>query len=142
MQHNIAIIATSVNIESCDYRRLLNDANSAIFKHMEEIDGAWIRKRLTGTRGEQARLAEHLGISTDKLSKTLRGNRNVQAEEVPLLLDFFNERIVSDTSGESLLLQQIARLNTAGQEVLRRQLDALLATPELVQHGKNTETKD
>tara|TARA_R110000868_G_scaffold369682_3_gene633090 strand:+ start:18362 stop:18691 length:330 start_codon:yes stop_codon:yes gene_type:complete len=109
---------------------------------MEEIDGAWIRKRLTGARGEQARLAEHLGISTDKLSKTLRGNRNVQAEEVPLLLDFFNERIVSDTSGEALLLQQISRLNTAGQEVLRRQLDALLATPELVQPGKNSETED
>jgi|TARA_R100000049_G_C1909646_1_gene57317 DNA-binding phage protein len=140
MGRNIAIIATSVNAESCDYRAFLNAAKSAIFSGMDEIDGAWIKRHLTGARGEQARLAEHLGITTDKLSKTLSGSRNVQPEEIPLLLDFFNQRIVSRSEYDAHLLQQIARLNTAGQEVLRKQLDALLETPALVQPEKSNGT--
>ena len=42
-----------------------------------------------GTGGEQARLAEHIGVTPDKISKILTGTRRVQASEVPRIIDFF-----------------------------------------------------
>lgn len=59
---------------------------------MDVIDGSWIAARLSGARGEQARLAEAIGISTDKLNKVLAGTRNVQASEIPKVLAFFADR--------------------------------------------------
>lgn len=58
---------------------------------MEQIDRYWIQNRLDGTRGEKAALASAIGISTDKLSKILKGERNIQAREIPKLLAFFQE---------------------------------------------------
>lgn len=142
MLANIANIATFVKQDNCDYRAFIKGANSAIFPIMEDIDANWIKKRLTGKRGEQTRLAEHLGISTDKLSKTLGGERRVQPEEIPRLLDFFNERITAGTESDTLLLQQIGRLNKAGQDILRKQLGALLESPELLRQPESNETNE
>lgn len=56
---------------------------------MEEINADWIRRHLSGHHGEKAELAAHLGITPDKLTKVLAGQRKVQASEVPRILDFF-----------------------------------------------------
>lgn len=56
---------------------------------MDVIDGNWIKARLTGERGEQARLAEAMGIDNDKISKVLKGIRRVQPDEIPRVLAFF-----------------------------------------------------
>lgn len=58
---------------------------------MDVIDAKWIRERLLGTRGEQSRLAEAMGIDNDKMSKVLKGKRRVQPEEIPKVLEFFDE---------------------------------------------------
>jgi hypothetical protein len=60
---------------------------------MTVIDGKWIEARLTGTRGEKARLARAMGITQAKLSHTLAGERAVQPEEVLPVLRFFNESL-------------------------------------------------
>lgn len=56
---------------------------------MDVIDSEWIRARLTGERGEKAALARHLGVTSDIVTKILKGERKVQASEVPLLVTFF-----------------------------------------------------
>ena len=102
------------------------------------IDGEWIKARLSPKRGEQKKLADFLGIEPDKLTKTLKGIRDVQPEEVPLLLEYFKERIVPEGDGEDIN-QQLGRLNKAGQAVLQRQLEILLERPEFVQSPENIE---
>lgn len=66
------------------------------------IDGKWIKARLTGRRGEITELANALGISSDKLAKSISGKRNVQPEEVPKLTAFFKDR-APRTRAEQLL---------------------------------------
>lgn len=58
---------------------------------MDVIDANWIKDRLSGEHGEQARLAEAMGIDSDKLSKILRGQRRVQAKEIPGAISFFEK---------------------------------------------------
>jgi transcriptional regulator with XRE-family HTH domain len=141
MAQSIAIIATNVKRVRRDYRPYPNVAISDTIHPMDIIDGEWIRARMTGKRGEQARLAEHLGISTDKLSKTMRGQRDVQPEEIPGLLSFFNVELAPASEDDRhQLFKEIDRLNATGQALLRTQLAALLEVPELTrQSGSNRE---
>lgn len=64
---------------------------------MDVIDSNWIKARMTGKRGEQARLAEAMGIDNDKMSKVLRGDRRVQPEEIPAVLKFFGDQEMQTT---------------------------------------------
>lgn len=57
---------------------------------MDVVDGDWIRKRLDGRHGEKAELARAIGISAQKLSLILSGKRQVQAHEIPKVVDYFN----------------------------------------------------
>lgn len=90
---------------------------------MDVIDAKWIRDRLSGRRGEQAKLAAALGINGDKMSKTLRGERRVQPEEIPKVLEFFGERedsrVSNTTIGEDglppmVVIKPLADLNGYG----------------------------
>jgi plasmid maintenance system antidote protein VapI len=65
---------------------------------MEKIDGKWIEARLSGERGQKAKLAEALGVKSDKISKIIKGERQVQPEEVPVILRFFglHLEVISD----------------------------------------------
>jgi len=57
---------------------------------MDVIDGNWIKARLPkGEHGAKAALAEAMGISRDKLSKILNGQRQVQPSEIPGVLSYF-----------------------------------------------------
>ena len=58
---------------------------------METIDAQWLKKRLSGDRGQKAALAEAIGVGTDKISKMISGIRKVQADEIPKILAFFGE---------------------------------------------------
>lgn len=77
-------VAVIGNIRWCDFRN-----NCA----MEVIDGNWIRRHLTGTRGEKARLAAAMSITPAKLSHILGGTRDVQPEEHPAVLRFFGYEV-------------------------------------------------
>ena len=68
------------------------------------IDGDWIKARLTGRRGEKARLSEALGVRDADVSKILNGTRKVQASEIPALLAFFGEPAINDEDAEFLAL--------------------------------------
>jgi phage repressor protein C with HTH and peptisase S24 domain len=59
---------------------------------MDHVDADWIKARLTGRHGEQAELAEFIGITPDKLTKILAGRRRVQASEVPRVVAFFERQ--------------------------------------------------
>lgn len=69
---------------------------------MDIIDGKWISDRLTGAWGEQARLAEAMGIDGDKVSKILKGKRNVQPAEVPRVVAFFKAEAAAASEMVSL----------------------------------------
>lgn len=56
---------------------------------MEVIDANWIKRHLTGQRGERSRLAEATGLSTDIISKIISGKRRVKSEEAPKIVAFF-----------------------------------------------------
>lgn len=58
---------------------------------MEVIDAAWIRSRLTHRHGELKELADHVGISADKITKILKGERQVRAHEMPRIIAYFSE---------------------------------------------------
>lgn len=82
---DIAIIATpwqaKIAISShCELRK-----SPAMTSH-----GDWIREGLERSGKTQAELARGIGMSKDKLNKTLRGSRRLQAHEVPLVSRFLN----------------------------------------------------
>ncbi|MDP0929030.1 helix-turn-helix transcriptional regulator [Paracoccus onubensis] len=137
-----AIIAPNVNQKCFDNRKYTAGAKSATNPAMEKIDRNWIKARLIKMgRGSQARLAEHLGISTNKMSKIMSGTREIQQDEIPKVLSFFNARIVTaDDYDQSLeeILRGASRLNNDGKRLLRRQLKEILQTPSLVQPSEGT----
>ncbi|MDD7973425.1 S24 family peptidase [Roseinatronobacter alkalisoli] len=58
---------------------------------MEVIDARWISSRLTGRRGERAELARFIGVKPDVVTKILSGERRVQPEEIPRVLQYFEQ---------------------------------------------------
>jgi phage repressor protein C with HTH and peptisase S24 domain len=78
----VALIASA---KRCGFRN-----NAA----MDDVNAEWIRAHLTGRHGEQAELAEFVGITPDKLTKILAGTRRVQASEVPRVIAFFQRQAV------------------------------------------------
>ncbi|WP_172794878.1 helix-turn-helix transcriptional regulator [Loktanella sp. 3ANDIMAR09] len=69
---------------------------------MEIVDAEWIKKRLTGARGEKSRLADWLGMPANKVTKILTGERRVQAAEVPAILSFFEEEQANRSADDAL----------------------------------------
>ncbi|HGG04772.1 MAG TPA: XRE family transcriptional regulator [Aliiroseovarius sp.] len=65
---------------------------------MTNFNRFWIKEHLTGKRGEQAALARAMGINADKMSKIMRGERQIKADELPGMLKFFG---VSLRDGDS-----------------------------------------
>ena len=71
--------------------------------HRDVVDKDWIAARLTGRRGEVADLARAMGVSLDKASKTIKGERKVQASEIPSLLSFFGMNAPADPSEDAVV---------------------------------------
>ncbi|MER5172648.1 helix-turn-helix domain-containing protein [Thioclava kandeliae] len=70
---------------------------------MEVIDAEWIRRHLTGERGEQTRLADAIGLSPDVISKIISGKRRVKSEEIPKIVSFFGVDLSSTDRNHHLL---------------------------------------
>ncbi len=95
---------------------------------MDEINRKWIRERLTGERGEQARMSSVTGISTDKLAKILNGTRRVQADEAPKLFKYFQTRGVQfEEDRRRSLLDIWSQLRPEEQDFLIRSAKGLLS---------------
>ena len=92
---------------------------------MEIVDAKWLLARMSGKRGEKARLAEAMGIGADQVAKILTGVRRVQPEEVPKLLAFFNEERQSLSEDEVRLLRLFREASDSRQEAVV----ALLSAP-------------
>lgn len=113
---------------------------------MTKIDRTWIKMRLAQMeRGSQARLAEHLGIANNMMSKIMSGTRALKQDEIPKVLSFFNARIVTDDDIDQNvedILRAAGRLNADGLRILQKQLNEMLQTPSLVQQPESTQQGD
>ena len=89
------------------------------------VDAEWLKARMSGKRGEKARLAEALCIGPDQVAKILNGVRRVQPEEVPRLLAFFNEERQFLSEDEIRLLRLFREATESRQEAAV----ALLSAP-------------
>lgn len=58
---------------------------------MDVIDGEWIKRRLSTKHGEKSRLARHMQVKPEVVTRILNGERQVQATEIPRVLSFFAE---------------------------------------------------
>jgi hypothetical protein len=58
---------------------------------MDVIDGTWIAARIGGEHGRRAALARAMGVTPDKVTKIIKGEREVQAREIPAILAFFTD---------------------------------------------------
>lgn len=56
---------------------------------MDVIDRHWLQTRLSGRHGEQRKLADAVGLSPDKITKILKGERAIRAHEIPRFLQYF-----------------------------------------------------
>jgi len=90
---------------------------------MEQIDREWILARLTKTRGEKTRMAQALGVPKEVISRILKGERKVQASEIPALIKFFGVAAPDVTS----LAQDIESLDEASQILARDFVEMLKA---------------
>lgn len=135
MTPNIAISATSVKCKCCEIRGYSSVSISATLDFMREvIDGEWIKKHLQGHRGEKAELARALGVRPDIISKIINGERAVQPEELPTLLEFFDLQLVpasSPEAGTAAILAIASTLNDEGLALLQQQIAALANIPSL-----------
>lgn len=113
---------------------------------MTKIDRIWIKTRLAQMeRGSQARLAEHLGIANNMMSKIMSGTRALKQDEIPKVLSFFNARIVTDDDVDEnieTILRGAGRLNADGLRILQKQLNEMLQTPALLQQPESTQQDD
>ncbi|WP_146111668.1 helix-turn-helix domain-containing protein [Defluviimonas denitrificans] len=93
---------------------------------MEIVDGNWISARLTGARGEKKRLADHIGIRPDQLTKIITGERQVQPAEHPRILEFFGEGAIVPTELRDLI-EVAQQLEPKERDFLLTSARALLA---------------
>ena len=108
---------------------ILVRSENSNYAFMDVVDADWIKRRLTGERGQQARLAEAMGIDNDKMSKILRGLRKVQADEVPKVIRFFNGETLGDlTQDEKELLSAWRRLSDEHRQSVQTLLQGLPAS--------------
>lgn len=56
------------------------------------IDADWIERRLGKEYGERSALARAMGLTSDKLSKILSGERRLQINEATLAKEYFDQQ--------------------------------------------------
>lgn len=100
---------------------------------LDKIDAKWIKSRMTGARGETARMAEALGIKPDQASKIISGTRRLQPHEVPLVARFFGEEAVVISQTEKRFLE----LFRNAPDGRAQQVEALLAAAVQLSRTEN-----
>ena len=94
---------------------------------MEQINRDWLAQHLDKRRGEQARLSRETGISKDKISKILRGVRQIQLSEAPLIYRFFYPDGGELTNEEADLLAVFCELTPTERDFLLKCAKGLIS---------------
>lgn len=127
MRPLIAIIAMNSKAESCQERNFFA-LRYAQQGGMEIIDADWVRRRLTGRRGEKAELARAMGVKPDVVAKILKGERRVQPNEMPAVLRFFNpEASLGHDEITQRLLAQIPKLTAQERGLVLAAVEGMLS---------------
>lgn len=58
---------------------------------MKVYDSLWLKELIGGRRGVQAELAREIGVSPDKITRILNGDRKIQVEEISKIIGFFEK---------------------------------------------------
>lgn len=66
-----------------------------------------IPQRLRAMKRSQAALARHLGLDPSSLTKTLKGDRRLKADELIKIEEFFGEKLDRDATVESLSTRRV-----------------------------------
>lgn len=113
---------------------------------MAKIDGKWIEGRLEGKRGAKARLADHLGITADKVSKIVSGVRRLTADETAQVLEFFDGgALVDEPSGAPELVPVYSVFASAGPGAIvtsEEIVDRLAFPPNYLRHVTKSNPRD
>ncbi|WP_043145322.1 helix-turn-helix domain-containing protein [Mameliella alba] len=104
---------------------------------MQKITPEWLKEQLDKKRGARTRLAERLGVGTDVVSKMVAGTRRPQAEEIPVILDFFGLELDVDQEFQGIW----NALSGEGHQTLKSVAKALLER-ERAAHQDSDETTE
>lgn len=65
----------------------------AMVKDRQEIIQQWLNKVIDEKEGTQAAIASLLGITSSQVNKTLKGTRNIKAEELLIVAAYFDAEL-------------------------------------------------
>lgn len=82
---------------------------------MELIDPTWIKARLTGRHGELKELAEAAGLTPDKLTKILKGERQLKAVEAQRIGSHLRKGEAGFAEPPAEYRQQASAVNPSGR---------------------------
>lgn len=83
---------------------------------MDLIDADWIKRHLTQRHGELKALADATGLSPDKITKILKGTRQIKSHEAPRIKAFFFTRDVDGFSEDAASYQsQVAPMSATAR---------------------------
>lgn len=95
---------------------------------MELIDAGWIKARLTQRHGELKALADATGMTSDKITKILKGERQIKSHEATRIAAFFAEKPVGFSEAAANFRSQVAPIDATDR---MRALAAALC-PDLI----------
>lgn len=82
---------------------------------MELIDADWIRVRLTGRHGELKELADAAQVTPDKITKILKGERQIKAIEAQRIATYFRRGEAGFAEPPSEFRHQVSAVNPTGR---------------------------
>lgn len=80
---------------------------------MDLIDADWIKRHLTNRHGELKALADAVGLSPDKITKILKGERQIKAHEALRIAAFFRQDETGLAEGDTAYQHQASPVNTS-----------------------------
>lgn len=82
---------------------------------MDVIDAAWIKRHLTHRHGELKALADAVGLEPDKITKILKGTRQIKATEAPRIAAFFQQERPGFAEPVGEYRAQVVPVNATGR---------------------------
>ena len=81
---------------------------------MDVIDADWIKRHLANRHGELKELADAVGLSPDKITKIIKGERQIKSHEAPRIAAFFRREEPGMADPEAAFQHQAAPVNLSG----------------------------
>lgn len=106
---------------------------------MDVIDADWIKRHLTGRHGELKALSDFTGLEPHKITKILKGGRQIKAHEAPRIAAFFLARGTEGFAERAAEYRpQVAPMNATAQiQALAAALCPAVATPTFYRVRQN-----